>query len=80
MRPVQYILRTKTLNDYGMSANGSFASRSTNSDLGRNYKTIGTVGQIQVVTPKILKLVLSCPKRVIPPIKCTQHFIKMGMM
>lgn len=35
-----------------MGANGSFASGSTNSELGRSYRTIGTIGDIQVVSPK----------------------------
>lgn len=34
-----------------MGANGSFATGSTNLELGRAYSTIATCGEIQIVTP-----------------------------
>ncbi len=35
-----------------MGANGSFASGSTDSEIGRNWKTIGTIGDIPIIQLK----------------------------
>ena len=45
-----------------MGANGSFALGSTDSELGRAWKTIGTVGGIQIVTPKNPKVSVKLPE------------------
>lgn len=61
-----------------MGANGSFASGSTNSELGRNYKTIGTVGSIQVVTPKNPKAGVKLPEESHMPNRVYATFYKDG--
>ena len=37
-----------------MGGNGSYAAGSTNSEAGRQYKTVGTVGDIQILEKKKL--------------------------
>lgn len=61
-----------------MGANGSFASGPTNSELGRNYKTIGTVGSIQVVTPKNPKAGVKLPEESHTPNRVYATFYKDG--
>lgn len=61
-----------------MGANGSFASGSTTSDLGRAYKTTGTIGEIQIVTPKNAKLGIKLPEESHTPNRIYATFYKDG--
>lgn len=61
-----------------MGANGSFASGSTNSELGRQYKTIGTIGHIQVVTPKNPKTSIKLPEESHTPNRIYATFYRDG--
>lgn len=61
-----------------MGANGSFASGSTDSELGRNWKTIGTVGKIQVVQLKNPKMPNKLPEESHSPNRLYAIFEKDG--
>lgn len=61
-----------------MGANGSFASGATSSELGRKYKTIGIIGNIQVVTPKNSTEGIKLPEESHTPNKMYATFYKDG--
>lgn len=61
-----------------MGANGSFASGSTDSKLGRNWKTVGTVGKIQVVQLKNPKMPNKLPEESHSPNRLYAIFEKDG--
>ena len=61
-----------------MGANGSFASGSTNSELGRDYSTIGACGKIQIVSPKNPKAGIKLPEESHTPNRTYATFYKDG--
>lgn len=61
-----------------MGANGSFASGSTNSEIGRTYKTIGSIGEIQIVAPKNPKAGIKLPEESHTPNRIYATFYKDG--
>lgn len=61
-----------------MGANGSFSSGFTRSELGRKYKTIGTIGDIQIVTAKNHKAGTKLPEESHSPNRIYATFYKDG--
>lgn len=61
-----------------MGVNGSFASGSTNSEIGRAYKTMGSIGEIQVVAPKNPKAGIKLPEESHIPNRIYATFYKDG--
>lgn len=61
-----------------MGANGSFASGSTQSDIGKRYKAISTIDDIQVVAPKNPNAGIKLPEESHTPDRIYATFYKDG--
>ncbi len=61
-----------------MGANGSHANGSTESDIGRNWKTIGVVGDIQIIQLKNIKTPNKLPEESRTPNRIYAIFEKDG--